>query len=166
MKDLLDKGAEAIADKYYSLSKFLSAAKTYEKANFYYNKFTKKDSAIDDVIKSRIVNSYIQTADIMVKSGYNSDAIRFLKKAEEYSPKDFNIRYKLAIVLSDADPETSVKYFEDLLEERPQDIDCAVYNNALMKAANIADLDNRPTEAKYYRYRIHSNDIFIGRKVG
>jgi len=154
-----------IGDKYYSIGKFLSAAKTYEKAKFYYSKFSKKDNVVDESIKKRIINSYIQVADIMVKTGLNSDAVRFLKKAEKYTPKDFKIRYKLAIVLSDSDPEKSVEYLDALLEEIPQEIDYGVYNTALMKAANIADLDNRPTQAKYYRYKIHSIDMFVNRKV-
>ena len=154
-----------IGDKYYSIGKFLSAAKTYEKADFYYNKFSKKESVVEDSIKNRIINSYIQVADIMVKTGLNSEAVRFLKKAEKYAPEDFKIRYKLAIVLSDSDPEKSVEYLDALLEEIPQEIDYGVYNTALMKAANIADLDGRPTQAKYYRYKIHSIDLFINRKV-
>ena len=154
-----------IGDKYYSIGKFLSAAKNYETADFYYSKFTKKDSAVDKSIKNRIINSYIHVADVMVKSGFNSEAVRFLKKAEKYSPEDFKIRYKLAIVLSDLDPEESVKYLDSLLEEIPQDIDYNVYNTALMKSANIADLDGRPTQAKYYRYKIHSIDMFVNRKV-
>lgn len=154
-----------IGDKYYSIGKFLSAAKTYERAAFYYNKFSKKDPVIESSINTRIVNSYVQVADIMVKTGLNSDAVKFLKKAEKYSPEDLNIKYKLAIVLSDSDPEKAVEYLERLLKEIPQNIDYGVYNTALMKAANIADLDGRPTEAKYYRYRIHSIDLFINRKV-
>ena len=154
-----------IGDKYYSIGKFLSAAKNYEKADFYYSKFSKKDSVIDKSIKTRIINSYIQVADIMVKTGLNSDAVRFLKKAEEYDPENNSIKYKLAIVLSDSDPEKSVEYIEELLTEIPQEIDYNVYNNAYMKAANIADLDGRPTQGKYYRYKIHSIDMFINRKV-
>lgn len=154
-----------IGDKYYSIGKFLSAAKSYEKAKFYYDKFSQKDKLVDNSITERIVNSYSQTADVMVKTGLNSDAVRFLKKAEKYTPEDFNIKYKLAIILSDSDPEKSVYYLEKLLEEMPQEIDYGVYNTALIKAANIADLDNRPTQAKYYRYKIHSIDLFINRKV-
>ena len=167
-KDLIKFKTRAyltIGDKYYSIGKFLSAAKSYEEANFYYNKFSKKDSVINKSIQTRIIQSYIHVADIMVKSGLNSEAVRFLKKAEEYDPKNFEIRYKLAIVLSDSDPEASVKYFEPLLDEMPQNINYDVYSAALMKAANIADLDNRPTQAKYYRYKIHSIDIFVKRKV-
>ncbi len=154
-----------IGDKYYSNGKFLSAAKNYEKAKFYYDKFSRKDNVVEESIKYRIVKSYTQVADIMVKSGLNSDAVRFLKKAEKYAPKDYDIRYKLAIILSDSDPEKSIKYFEQLLKERPQDIDNRVYGNAYLKAANIADLDNRPTEAKRYRYKVHSIDLFINNKV-
>lgn len=154
-----------MGDKYYSIGKFLSAAKSYEKAKFYYDKFSKKDHVIEDSIKRRIINSYVQVADIMVKTGLNSEATRFLKKAEFYNPEDYKIRYKLAIVLSDSDPEKSVEYFEPLLKEIPQEIDYGVYNTALMKAANIADLDGRSTQAKYYRYKIRSIDMFVNRKV-
>ncbi|MBO5738110.1 hypothetical protein J6R97_02080 [bacterium] len=154
-----------IGDKYYSNAKFLSAVKCYEKAGFYYNKFAKKDLKIDNSIKERIVNSYIQTADILVKSGLNSEAIKFLKRAEKYAPDDYNVKYKLAIIFSDLDPELSVDYFEELLDKIPQKIDYEIYNTALMKSANIADLDNRPTRAKYYRYKIRSIDMFINRKV-
>ena len=154
-----------IGDKYYSIGKFLSAAKNYEKSDFYYNKFAKKDKVVDESIKERIIQSYINVADIMVQSELNSEAIRFLKKAEEYAPDKFETRYKMAIVLADSDPEKSVEYFEKLLNEIPQEINYDVYSTALMKAANIADLDNRPTKAKYYRYKIHSIDLFINRKV-
>lgn len=154
-----------IGDKYYSIGKFLSAAKSYERADFYYSKFAKKDNTIEEAIKKRIISSYVHVADIMVKTGLNSDAVRFLKKAESYTPEDFQIRYKMAIILSDLDPEKSVEYLETLLEEIPQEIDYSVYNTALMKAANIADLDGRPTQAKFYRYKIHSIDMFVNRKV-
>lgn len=154
-----------IGDKYYSNGKFLSAAKNYEKAYFYYDKFSRKDSVVEESIKYRIVNSYIQAADIMVKTGLNFDAVRFLKKAEKYSPDDYNIRYKLAIILSDSNPEESVKYLETLLEERPQDVDYGVYSNAYLKSATIADLEGRISQAKYYRYKVHSTDLFINRKV-
>lgn len=154
-----------MGDKYYSIGKFLKAAKSYEKARFYYNKFSKKDSIIEQSIITRLVNSYTETADIMVKSGYNSDAVRFLKKAEKYEPDNNKIKYKLAIVYSDLNPIESVKYFEPLLEKIPQDIDYGTYGKALFKAANIADLEGRPAEAKYYRYKIHSVDLFVERKV-
>ena len=154
-----------MGDKYYSIGKFLSAAKSYEKAEFYYNKFAKKDRVVEESIKKRITNAYIQTADIMVKSGLNSEAIRFLKIAEKYEPKNQIIKYKLAIVYTDLDPELAVEYLEKLLHEIPQEIDYNIYGTALMKAAHIADLDGRPTKAKYYRYKIHSIDKFINRKV-
>lgn len=154
-----------MGDKYYSQGKFLSSAKSYEQAKYYYDKFAKKDKAVDESIKNRIVNAYIETANIMVKSGHNSDAVRFLKKAENYAPKNFEIKYKLAIIYSDLDPIKSVSYFENLLEEQPQNIDYGVYTKALMKASTIAELEGDKTKAKYYRYKIHSVDIFIDRKV-
>jgi len=154
-----------IGDKYYSIGKFISAAKNYEKADFYYNKFKKKDKLISDSITNRIVNSYIKAADEIVKMGYNSDAVRYLKKVQKYCPDNLKVQYKLGIILSDSDPEKSIAYFEPLLNKIPQEIDYGVYCSALMKAANIADLDGRPTKAKFYRHRIHTIDLFIKRKV-
>ncbi len=155
-----------IGDKYYSIGKFLSAAKNYEKAKFYYDKFTKKkDEKIEESIQTRIRNAYIHTADELVKMNKIADAYRFLKKVEKMTPDDLKIKYKLAIILSDLDPEESVKYLEYLLKKAPQDVDYDIYGRALMKSANIADLDGRPTQAKYYRYKIHSIDMFINRKV-
>ncbi len=154
-----------MGDKYYSIGKFLSAAKSYEKSKYYYDKFKNKDEVIEKSIKDRIVNSYVQTADILVKNGHNSDAVRFLLKAENLDPKNFIIRYKLAIVYSDLDAIKSVKYFEKLIEECPQNIDYGVYSKALMKAANIADWQGNNIQAKYYRYKIHSLDLFVNNKV-
>lgn len=154
-----------IGDKYYSIGKFISAAKHYEKAEFYYNKFKKKDRVVDESIKNRIINSYIKAADEIVKMGYNSEAVRYLKKVQKYSPNNLKVQYKLGIILSDSDPEKAIEYFEPLLNKIPQEIDYGVYCTALMKAANIADLDGRATKAKYYRHKIHTIDLFIKRKV-
>ncbi len=154
-----------MGDKYYSIGKFLSAAKSYEKSKYYYDKFARRDKIVEKSIVERIVNAYVETADVMVKNGYNSDAVRFLKKAETYMPDSFNIRYKLAIIYSDLEPAKAVKYFDELMNERPQDIDYGVYSAALMKAANIADLEGKATQAKYYRYKIHSLDIYVNNKV-
>ncbi len=97
--------------------------------------------------------------------GYTSDAVKYLKKVEKFCPDNLNVKYKLGIVLSDSDPEQAISYLSQLFEKIPQNIDYGVYCSALMKAANIADLDNRPTVAKYYRNKIHSVDLFVKRKV-
>ena len=154
-----------MGDKYYAIGKFYSAAKSYEKAKMYYDKFAKKDKTIEKAIITRIINAYVETADVMVKRGQNSDAVKFLKKAENYAPESFSIKYKLAIIYSDSDPITSVKYFNELMNLEPQNIDANTYGKALMKAANIEDLKDNPTGAKYYRYKIRSVDMFIARKV-
>ena len=154
-----------MGDKYYSIGKFLSAAKKYEKAEFYYGKFKKYDKKIANSIKKRIENSYIKSADEIVKMGYNSDAVRYLKKVEKTNPDNLKVKYKIGIILSDSDPEQAIGYLEPLLNKIPQDIDYGVFCSALMKAANIADLEGRTTKAKYYRHKIHSIDLFIKRKV-
>ena len=154
-----------MGDKYYSHGKFLKAAKCYEKAKYYYDRFSKKDKKIDKSITSRIVNSYSDAATVLVKQGYDHDAVRFLKKAEFYAPDDFHIKYKLAIIYADLDPIMSVEYFEPLLKKMPQYIDYNTYNKALIKSANICELEGNAIKAKQYRYRSHSIDLLINQKV-
>ncbi len=159
------KAYKNMGDKYYSEGKFLSAAKNYEKAKFYYERFAKGDKNVVESLRARLVKSYVDAADIIVKNGYNTDAVRFLKKAEHYAPDNHSIKYKLAVIYSDLDPVLAVEYFEHLLSKMPQYIDYETYNRALIKAANIADLEGQPAKAKYYRYKIHSVDLFVNNKV-
>ena len=154
-----------MGDKYYSHGKFLKAAKCYEKAKYYYDRFSKQDKKVAKSIKTRIINSYSDAATVLVKQGYNSDAVRFLKKAEFYAPEDFHIKYKLAIIYADLDPILSLEYFEPLLKKMPQYIDYNAYNRALIKSANIYELEGNAIKAKQYRYRSHSIDLLINQKV-
>ena len=154
-----------MGDKYYSIGKFISAAKSYEKAKYYYDRFDKKDPIIEESIINRIVNSYSEAAGVMVKNDYNSEAVKYLRKALVYSPDNNKIKYKLAIIYSDLDPVQSVEYFDYLLEKMPQNIDYTTYNKSLIKAANIADITGDSIKSKQYRYRIHTIDMFINQKV-
>ena len=95
----------------------------------------------------------------------NSDAIRFLNKAKKIAPNDYKIKYKLAIIYADLDPIKAVEIFDYLFEKSPQNVDYTVYTSALMKSANIEDLSGNPIKAKYYRYKVHSIDLFINNKV-
>ena len=154
-----------LGDKYYSDAKFLKAATAYEQANYYYSKLAKKDKIVQESLQKRLVKAYVDTANVLVKNGYNSDAARFLTKALKYEPNNLKIQYRLAIVYADLDPITSIKYFEPLLAKIPQDIDRDIFNKVLMKAANIMDLKGDPITAKYYRYKIHTLDTYTRNKV-
>ncbi len=154
-----------LGDKYYSKSMFLKAADAYEKANYYYLRLTKRDKVVHASILKRLVQAYLDTASVIVKNGYNSDAVRFLKKALKYDPDNLQIQYRLAIVYADLDPIVSIDYFEPLIEKIPQDIDYETYGKVLMKAANIMDIQGNSIQAKYYRYKIHSLDLYVNKKV-
>ena len=154
-----------LGDKQFSQSKFLKSADNYEKSNYYYSRLKKQDNVVKKSIIKRLVNAYIETSYILVKNGSNTDAVRFLKKALEYEPDNYMIKYRLAIIYADLDPIESIKYFEFLLQRHPQEIDYKVYNMALIKAANIEELQGNLTKAKYYRYKNHSIDLFLNKKV-
>ena len=154
-----------LGDKFYAEGKFLKAADAYEKAYYYYDRLTKKDKIIKESIRQRLINSYLEASGVIIKNGYNSDAVRFLKKALKYDPENLNIQYRLAIVYSDLDPIIALDYFEPLLNKIPQDIDYNAYTKSLMKAANIADIQGNGIKAKYYRYKVHSFDLYTNRKV-
>ena len=154
-----------LGDKYYADSKFLKAVEAFEQANYYYSKLAKRDKVVNESIKERLVKSYIETATVLIKNGYNSDAARFLKKALKYDPNNLKIQYRLAIVYADLDPLVSVSYFEPLISKIPQEIDRDFFGNVLIKAANIMDIEGNSVKAKYYRYKIHSLDVYAANKV-
>ena len=154
-----------LGDKFYSKNKYLKAAESYEQANYYYKRLAKVDKQVNESIQKRLVQAYIDTATVLIKNGFNSDAARFLKKALKYDPNNLTIQYRLAIVYADLDPIISVEYFEPLIAKIPQDIDRDIFANVLMKAANIMDIQGNSIKAKYYRYKIHSLDIYTHNKV-
>ena len=155
-----------LGDKYYSESKFLKAAEAYEKANYYYTRLKKRDRYIHESIKKRIVSSYIEAASVIIeKGGSSSDAARFLKKALKYDPDNLNIKYRLALIYADLDPILAIDFFEELMQKIPQEIDYLAFGKALIKAANMMDIQNNQIQAKYYRYRIHSLDLYTQNKV-
>ena len=154
-----------LGDKYFSLGKFLKAADAYENANYYYSKLKKQDKTVKESIRKRMVNAYVEAAAIIVKNGYNSDAARFLQKALKYDPNNLNIQYRLAIVYSDLNPIKAIEYFEPLISKIPQEIDRDIFNNTLMKAANIMDIEGNGIRAKYYRYKVHTLDVYTRNKV-
>lgn len=154
-----------LGDKYFSENKFLKAADAYEKANYYYSKLSKRDKVVQESIRKRLIKAYLETASVIIKNGYNSDGARFLKKALYYDPNNLKIQYRLAIVYADLDPITSVEYFEPLIAKIPQEIDRDIFSNVLIKAANIMDIQGNSIKAKYYRYKIHSLDVYSRNKV-
>lgn len=154
-----------VGDYYYTNGKFLKAADAYEKAYYYYNRLTKKDKIIKESIRQRVINAYLEASYIIIKNGYNTDAVRFLKKALKYDPDNLKILYRLAIVYADLDPVVAFEYFEPLINKIPHEIDYSVYTKSLMKAANIMDIEGDGIKAKYYRYKVHSFDLFAGRKI-
>ena len=154
-----------LGDKYYSENKYLKAADAYEQAKYYYMRLKKVDKQVNESIRKRLVQSYLDTATVLIKNGYNSDAARFLKKALKYEPDNLNIQYRLAIVYADLDPIVSIDYFEPLIVKIPQEIDRNIFSNVLIKAANIMDIQGNSIKAKYYRYKIHTLDISAQNKV-
>ena len=154
-----------LGDKFYDDRKYLKSADHYEKANYYYSRLKRQDKVVKKAIEDRLIKSYIDAANIIIQNHSNSDGVRFLKKALKYDPNNNIIKYRLAIIYADLDPIQAVDLFEYLINRIPQDIDPDVYSRALMKAANIEDIQGNAIKAKYYRYKIHSLDLFTNQKV-
>ena len=155
----------ALGDKYYSIGKFVKASNNYEKAKFYYSKTKRIDDVVLKSIDNRIYEAYLHASDELALASKNSVALDYLKKAEAINKDTPELEYRFAILYSDADPELSVKYINKIINKIPQYVDYSIYTKALTKSAIIADLDNRPNDAKHYRYKIHSIDLYLQRKV-
>lgn len=154
-----------LGDALFAQKKYLTAARYYKKSKFYYDLFKKRKKTIEEKLINDISNSYNKVADILVENNYPKEAIEYLKKARKIKPNDFITEYKLAILYSDLDPLKSLEYFEQLIKQKPQEIDSNIYIKALMHSANIESLSGNEIKAKLYRYKIYSFEELLKHKV-
>ena len=142
-----------MADMYYDKEKYYYALNKYIKAKDFWIKLNKPSIGYINSLNERIAITAIDLADIIVNANKIDEAVYFLKIAENARPKDFNVRYKLALVLSESDPEESYKYFKKLFDENPLKIDYKAYYKLLENLSLIYQCEGDYTKAKLFAFR-------------
>lgn len=142
-----------LGDAYYKKSLYYKALQEYEKAAYYWKKLYTPGIKYMNQINDKIFNSAILLADICVNSNRVDDAVQFLRRAEHVKPKDYNVRYKLALTLADSHPEESCKYFNKLFKQDPTRINYKAYYNILTKLSDMCAMEGDTARAKLYDFR-------------
>lgn len=140
-------------DAYYNNQKYYFALKEYEKSRYYWVKLSKPSLKYLYSLNKKLSETAVILADIAVNSNRAEEAVQFLKIAEKVTPKDFIVRYKLALMTANTDPELSCKYFDKLFKEYPTQVDYAAYYNSLIKLVNLCENQGNYNKAKLYDFR-------------
>ncbi len=142
-----------MGDVYYRNNQFYYALKKYEKARYYWIKLSNPPLGYMSSLNKRLSESAVNLADIAVNSNQIEEAITFLKMAEKATPKDFVVRYKLALITVNTDMELSYKYFSSLFKEYPTKVDYTAYYDLLIKLSQSYEIEGDYTKAKLYAFR-------------
>ncbi len=143
-------------DVYYSKQQYYYALKEYERARYYWTKLSRPGIKYMKSLNTRLSETAVLLADIAVNSNQVEEAVHFLQVAEKVNPKDFIIRYKLALMMANTDPELSYKYFSKLFKEYPTQVDYTAYYDLLLKLVDIYEYEGDYNKAKLYEFRAKS----------
>ena len=150
-----------MGDIYYEKEYYYYALQKYQKSKDYWLKLNNPPKGYIKTLNERIASTSINIADIIVNSNKIDEAIYFLKLAESINPKSFNTRYKLALVLSESDPEESYKYFQELFKESPLKINYQAYYRVIENLTSIYQIEGDYTKAKLYAFRANNLLEFV-----
>lgn len=140
----------SLGDKYYSQGDYDNASQRYEKALFYYKII---NCPRIDLIKGNLASSYIYLAEIKLDQMQVDDAIEYLQSAKAIFDAPI-IKYKLALLLMDRDPDTAYQYLDEVFETAPEIINYDTYNKFLSELAEDANYEGDFTQAQLYEFKI------------
>lgn len=139
-----------LGDKYYNAGAYEEAISRYKKALFYYSSI---NSAKVASVKGSLASSFVYLADEKVKKLQIDEAINSLQTATAIINAPV-IRYKLAILLINKDPDLAYKYFDEVFKKEPAILNYDTYYNFLSQRAAKADAEGNFAQAELYRFKI------------
>ena len=176
LADVIDKNSQKLfkfkcnanillGDYYYKNNIPKMSVRKYNLANFYFDKMKRRVVKIREYIENGILASNVKIADNYVAENNYIEAYKHLKVAERYNPADMLIKYKIALVLSHIKPQRAIKYFDIIKTREPQLVSFNLYYETLMRAAEIATMNNKMAEAKLYNYKAGSVKTFYENNI-
>lgn len=139
-----------IGDKYYDRADYENASSEYEKSLYYYQIIKSKKI---QAIKNNLASAYVYLAEVKVKQLQIDDAIELLEMAKAIVNAPI-IKYKLALLVMDDNPDLASKYFEEVFKEEPSIINYKDYYKFLSELAATADSNGEYAVAELYRHKI------------
>lgn len=139
-----------IGNKLYDMGDYEGSIPKYKKAISYYK--IVKSNQIESVNNS-LVSAYIYLAEQQLEKMQIEEAIESLQIAKSIVNAPI-IRYKLALLLMNDNPELAYKYFEEVFKEEPNIINYEVYYKFLYLLATEAELKGNNALSNLYQHKI------------
>lgn len=141
---------EKLGDFYYNSGDYENAIDKYELSLFYWKIISAKKEI--KYIQNSLASSYVYLADTYVSEMEPEYAIEALKTA--LSMFDVPIlKYKLALLLINDNPEEANQYFEEVFKEAPDLINYDTYYNFLSEMSQEADANGDTALAQLYEFK-------------
>lgn len=141
---------EKLGDFYYNSGDYENAIEKYEKSLFYWQIISDKKEI--KYVKNSLASSYVYLADTYVSEMEPGYAVESLKTALTM----FNVpilKYKLALLLIDENPEEANEYFEEVFKEAPDLINYETYSNFLTAMSQEASANGDTALAQLYEFK-------------
>ncbi|HPT42034.1 MAG TPA: tetratricopeptide repeat protein [Candidatus Gastranaerophilaceae bacterium] len=138
-----------LGDYFYNQGDYKVAIEKYEKALFY-NKILKSDNIKN--INNSIASAYVYLADEEVYNMKIQDAIETLKAAISLVDAPI-LKYKLALLFTQKDPELAYQYFEEVFKKEPSIINYDFYEQFLLHRADEALAQGQKAQSDLMQYR-------------
>jgi len=141
-----------LGDKYYNLGDYETAALKYQKSLLYYNAI-KSDKT--QQVENSLASAYVYQADQYVNAMQIEDAINSLQMALGIIDAPI-LKYRLALLLMNSDPNRAYQYFEEVYKREPGIINYGTYTAFLFTLSNDAQAKGDFSQAKLYDYKIRT----------
>lgn len=139
-----------LGDKYYNQGDYANAVEHYEKALSYWKVIKNKEGI--EYTKNSLASSYVYLADVQLDNMEPDDAIESLKTALSIINAPI-LKYKLALLLTGTEPETSYNYIVEVFKKAPEIINYEESFNFINTLADNADTEGNIALANLYRYK-------------
>ncbi len=142
-----------LGDAFYNEGQYGYALNEYEKSLYYWTKLKKPEKEYIKEVNDSIYNAANRLADLCINNDRVAEGIAYLNQAEKAKPRDYNVRYKIALATAATDPERAYKYFEKLFKEDPTRVDYIAYKNILNDLIIKYESEGNEIKAKLFRFR-------------
>ncbi len=138
-----------LGDYFYNNGDYKVAVEKYKEALFYY-KILKSEEVKN--INNSMASAYVYLADEEVYNMKIQEAIETLKAAMSIVDAPI-LKYKLALLLTQKDPDLAYKYFEEVFKKEPSIINYDFYEQFLLHRADEAFVQGKKAESDLMQYR-------------
>lgn len=141
---------EKLGDFYYNAGDYEDAIDKYEKSLFYWQIISDRKEI--KYVKNSLASSYVYLADTYVSEMEPDYAVESLKTALTMFDVPI-LKYKLALLLIDENPEEANQYFEEVFKEAPELINYDTYSNFLTAMSQEANANGDTALAQLYQFK-------------